>query len=384
MICVDSELSHRFRRQMPVTESCVYLDHAAVGPLTGPAAGAIRQYVEECVETGDKNWPAWAARVEQTRQAAADLLAAQPSEIALIHSTSEGITLVAEGLDWRAGDNVVIPAGEFPANVYPWLNLAQRGVELRQVEMPEREFDYQRIDEACDARTRLVSASWVGFANGYRLDPEVLSEIAHRHNAYFLLDAIQGMGVFPLDVTSMGIDFLSADGHKWMLGPEGAGIAYIRQDLLDQLRPCIVGWNSVVDRYNFQKIDMQLRPTAARYEAGSQNMVGQIGLGASLQMFVDLQLQTGELGRYVVGRTLELKQKLQQLDADVFDLPEENQTGILLFNLPGIAPEQVREKLVQENVICSCRGGRVRVAVHGYNQSQDFEKLLSLLGDMKG
>lgn len=380
----DTTLSQQFRRQMPVSRKCIYLDHAAVGPLTGPAADAINRYVQQCVDTGDRHWAQWYSQVEQTRAAGAQLIGATPEEVALVHSTSEGITLVAEGLDWKAGDNVVIPAAEFPANVYPWLHLKDRGVEVRRVEMADDHFDYQRLDDACDSRTRVVSASWVGFANGYRMDPGQVSEIARRHGAYFLLDAIQGLGVFPLDVQQSGVDFLSADGHKWMLGPEGAGLAYIRHELLDRLRPTIVGWNSVVDRYDFQKIDMNLRPMAARYEAGSQNMVGQIGLGASLQMFLDLGIQNGQLGQYVVGRTLAVKQQLQELGAEVFEIPAENQTGILLFNLPRIAPETVRERLLEHDVICSCRGGRVRLAIHGYNQSSDFDRLLEILESLIG
>ena len=378
----DSAVSQRFREQMPVTGQCAYLDHAAVGPLTGPAAQAMQKYIQQVVSTGDLNWPSWFAQVEDTRQSATELIGATTDEIALVHSTTEGITYVSEGLDWKAGDNVVIPAGEFPANVYPWMNLADKGVELRQVEMPAGNFDYQKLEDACDQRTRLVSVSWVGFANGYRLDPTIVADLAHRQGAYFLLDAIQGLGVFPLDVRQSNIDFLSADGHKWMLGPEGAGLAYIRQELLSELRPNIVGWNSVVDRYNFQKIDMTLRPVAARYEAGSQNMVGQIGLGASLRVFLDLKINEGEIAQQVVGRTLYLKQCLQDRGMEVLEIPTENQTGILLFNVPGIPPEIVRERLVQQNVICSCRGGKVRVAIHGYNQTEDFDRLLETLSEL--
>lgn len=379
---VDSQLSHEFRSQMPVTQHCVYFDHAAVGPLSGPATTAIQSYVQQCSTVGDKVWPQWFAGVENTRQSASQLLGANSDEIALVHSTTEGITIVAEGLDWKSGDNVVVPANEFPANVYPWLNLHERGVEVRRVDMPVGSFDYQRLDDACDQRTRLVSVSWVGFADGYRICPATVAELAHRNGALFLLDAIQGLGVFPMDVKEMDIDFLSADGHKWLLGPEGAGIAYIRAELLDQLRPNIVGWNSVEDRYDFQKIEMQLRASAGRYEAGSQNMVGQLGLGGSLDMFLKLNINNGQLGQYVVGRTLHLKEQLKSLGAEVFDVPVENQTGILLFEIPKVAPELVRERLLTADIVSSCRGGRVRVAVHGYNQTSDFENLLEVVASI--
>jgi len=369
---------------MPVTRDWVYLDHAAVGPLTELAAQAISDYVTNCSRSGDVHWPDWFAAVEQTRLSAARLINALPEEIALVHSTTEGITFVAEGIDWRSGDNVVIPAGEFPSNVYPWLNLQSRGVEVRQVEMPEAGFDYQRLEDACDLRTRVLSASWIGYANGYRTDPHILSQIAKRVGAYFVLDAIQGLGVFPLDVKSVGVDFLSADGHKWMLGPEGAGLAYIRRELLDELRPNIVGWNSVVGRYDFHNIDMQLIPAASRYEAGSQNMVGQIGLGGSLKTLLDHGLSsTSDLfAKRIVSQAIGLKQKLQELGAEVYSIPEEHQTGILLFQLPGHDPMSVREKLLAGKVVSSCRGGRNRLAIHAYNDQSDFDQVLGILSEL--
>lgn len=377
----DMPFWQHFRSEMPVSRKWAYLDHAAVGPLPLAATTAIATYLGQCSESGDVHWPEWAAAVERTRADAATLINATPDEIALVHSTTEGITLVAEGIDWRDGDNVVLPSGEFPSNVYPWLNLRHRGVEVRQVAMPEADFDYQRLADACDSRTRIVSASWIGFANGYRTDPATLAQIAHQAGAYLMLDAIQGLGVFPLDVRLADIDFLAADGHKWMLGPEGAGIAFIRRELLDHLRPNVVGWNSVVDRFDFQKIDMNLRPNAARYEAGSQNMIGQIGLGGSLQTLLEhgLSASSDLFAQRIVEQTLQLKQQLIDLGAEVYPIPAAHQTGILLFQVPGHDPAVVREKLLAAGVVSSCRGGRVRVAVHVYNDPSDFDRVLNVI-----
>lgn len=372
------------RSEMPIAERWAYFDHAAVGPLTRAAAEAIQRYATQCVESGDVPWPQWAAGVEQTRALAAAMIGALPEEIALVHSTTEGISLVAEGLDWQAGDNVVLPAGEFPTNVYPWLHLQSRGVEVRQVTMPNVVWDYQRLADACDQRTRLISCSWVGYANGFRCDPAIVGQIARRVGAYFLLDAIQGLGVFPLDVKTAGVDFLSADGHKWMLSPEGAGMAYIRHELLDRLRPMIVGWNSVVGRYDFQNLNLQLRPEAARYEAGTQNMIGQLAFGGSLQTLrqVGLTPSSWTLADQVLQSVASLTHQLQKVGAEVLELPAAARSGIVMFQLPGLDSTMVRQRLLDEGVVVSCRGGRLRAAVHAYNDDTDIERLTMVVEDL--
>lgn len=376
-----SHVQSSLRAEMPVAERWAYFDHAAVGPLTRAAAQAIQRYCGQVLESGDVHWPQWAADVEQTRAVAAELIGAQPTEIALVHSTTEGITMVSEGLDWRAGDNVVIPAGEFPTNIYPWLHLQERGVEVRQVKMPEIVWDYQRLADACDTRTRLISCSWVGYANGFRCDPMIVSQIARRFNAFFLLDAIQGLGVFPLDVKAAGIDFLSADGHKWMLSPEGAGLAYIRHDLLERLRPNIAGWNSVEGRFDFQNVQLQFRAEAARYEAGAQNMVGQLAFGGSLRTLrqAGLSANSWALAEQVLRSASYLTRQLVNLGAEVQELPEHVRSGIVMFQLPGHDPMIVRQKLLDAGVVVSCRAGRLRVAIHAYNDDSDFARLLNVL-----
>jgi cysteine desulfurase / selenocysteine lyase len=376
-----SHVQSSLRAEMPVAERWAYFDHAAVGPLTRAAAQAIQRYCAQVIESGDVHWPQWAADVEQTRAVAAELIGAQPTEIALVHSTTEGITMVSEGLDWRAGDNVVIPAGEFPTNIYPWLHLQERGVEVRQVKMPEIVWDYQRLADACDTRTRLISCSWVGYANGFRCDPMIVSQIARRFNAFFLLDAIQGLGVFPLDVKAAGIDFLSADGHKWMLSPEGAGLAYIRHDLLERLRPNIAGWNSVEGRFDFQNVQLQFRAEAARYEAGAQNMVGQLAFGGSLRTLrqAGLSANSWALAEQVLRSASYLTRQLVNLGAEVQELPEHVRSGIVMFQLPGHDPMAVRQKLLDAGVVVSCRAGRLRVAIHAYNDDSDFARLLNVL-----
>ena len=243
-----------FRRKMPVVEKWAYFDHAAVAPLSGPALQTLSAWSCEAASNGEVNWSAWRKRVEEVRDLAAKFVGADSTEIALIRNTTEGITLVAEGFPWKPGDNVVTPVGEFPTNLYPWLNLASRGIEVRQVPTVDERVDLEMLESACDERTRIVTISWVGFATGWRNDVDALAEIAHRHGAYLFLDAIQGLGVFPLDVRQTPVDFLAVDGHKWLLGPEGAGIFFVRRDNLELLQPMGVGWNSVQNEWDFSSL----------------------------------------------------------------------------------------------------------------------------------
>ncbi len=382
---VGAGVQTRLRAAMPVAQRWAYFDHAAIGPLTRAAAEAMGGYAAQASESGDVNWLEWSAGVERTRAAAAQLIGALPAEVALVHSTSEGISLVAEGLDWQSGDNVVLPAGEFPANIYPWLHLQSRGVEVRQVPMPTPALDYQRLADACDARTRLITCSWVGYATGYRCDPSLVGQIAKQKGTFFLLDAIQGLGVFPLDVRRAGIDFLSADGHKWLLGPEGAGLAYIRDELLERLRPPMVGWNSVIARYDFHAVDPTLRPEAARYEIGAQNMIGQLGFGGSLQTLLDLGLSptSWAVAEPVLASVDRLAVELQRRGAVVSLPPADLRSGIVMFDLPGHDPVAIRQHLLERGIVTSCRGGRVRVAVHAYNDESDFQQLYQAIEESR-
>lgn len=367
-----------WRVQMPVVDSWAYFDHAAVAPLPGPTAHRIQDFAWQAATQGDVDWLQWSADVEQLRASAADWLGAQSEEIAMIPNTSYGINIVAEGLDWQPGDNVVLPAGEFPSNLFPWLQQRDRGIEVRIVGQEQELPDLEKIDAAIDSRTRLVAASWVGYANGYRLDVDELVERAHRKKALVFLDAIQGLGVFPLDLARTRVDFMAADGHKWMLGPEGAGLAFVRHEHLQRLRCRTIGWNSVKNSHLFGGAQFDLRDSAARYEAGSANMVGLLAMHRSLKIFWDVIAQHGP--QAIGNRVLEL---VDLADASLsaagattrVPAKPENRSGIVTFTIPGVDPAAFRQQALQAGVVVSCRGGGVRASIHAYNNAADIEKL---------
>ncbi len=372
----------RFRQKMPVARRCCYLDHAAVAPLSGPAGEAISRWTEQAVHQGDLCWPQWEHRVEQVREVAARMLGADTDEIAFVANTSTGIGLVAEGFPWQTGDNLVTLANEFPSNQFPWMNLESRGVHTRRLPVTEGRVDPQAILQACDGRTRMISVSWVGYASGWRMDVESLVAAAHERGILVFLDAIQGLGVFPLDVARTGLDFLAADGHKWMLGPEGAGLLFVRREHLDRLRPLNVGWNSVRSGHDFSRCEFDLRPSAARYEGGSANMVGIAALGASLDLLVSCGLSPSDSP--IADRILEWNQqaieRLSRIGAVIRSpLREGNRSGILSFEVPGTNPAAVRRHCLERNVVLSVRHHWLRISPHAYNDQDDLERLVDAI-----
>ncbi len=329
-------------------------------------------------ENGDVNESRWTRRVEDVRRLAGQLLNADPLDVAFVKNTSEGVGIVAEGLPWKAGDNVVTAAEEYPANVYPWLNLQARGVDTRLVPSRGNKVAVEDVRAAVDGRTRLVSLSFVEFASGYRNDLDTIGSFCRERGVLFFVDAIQGLGVLPLDVGRSPIDFLAADGHKWLVGPEGAGVFYIRRELVDRLHAVGVGWNSVLDSFNFSRLDFRLKPHAGRWESGTLNVGGIMALGASLQLLLDAGIPA--VAERVLLLTEHLCEQARRAGLGVFSSREPaERSGIVSLLVPG-DPREVVRRCRAANVVISQRGGRVRVSPHAYNTTDELDRLMQLLG----
>ncbi len=378
MSAVIQQTRARLRAAMPVAERWAYFDHAAVAPVSGPAAAAMRTWVDQSATEGDTMWPEWGRQLKAMRQASASLIGATPEEITLVPNTTAGINLVAEGLDWRPGDNLVTLADEYPSNLYPWMHLADRGVETRRVPTADGVVDYDQLAAHCDERTRLITVSWVAFSNGCRRDLDAIAEIAARKGTLLFVDAIQGLGVFPLDVSRTPIDFLAADGHKWLLGPEGAGVAYIRRDRLPLLRATAVGAHSVVHAFDYTNIDLKLKPDASRYEGGSLNVPGMFGLGASIELLQSLGVEN--VAAAILDVTDQICGRLQESGFRVISPRAGHQrSGIVSFEFPGADLMAVRRHCLERQVALACRAGRIRVSAHAYNDAHDVERLIEAL-----
>jgi selenocysteine lyase/cysteine desulfurase len=365
------------RAEFPVTQRWAFLDHAAVAPLSGRARSALLTWADDLAANGVVGESRRLRQVEDVRRLAGRLLNADPHDVAFVKNTSEGIGFVAEGLPWQPGDNVVTAAEEYPANLYPWMNLAVRGVELRRVPSRGSRVEIDDIRAAVDARTRLVSLSFVEFASGFRNDLDAVGALCRERGLLFFVDAIQGLGVLPLDVQKTPIDFLAADGHKWLLGPEGAGLFYIRRELVERLHTVSVGWNSVVDAWDSARIDFRLKPHAERWENGTLNVGGILALGASLGLLLEIGVE--KLAERVLYLTEHLCEGARRRGLPVFSSRRDaDRSGIVSLALadPGALVRRCRDA----GVVVSARVGRLRVSPHAYNSTDDLDRLLDLLG----
>jgi selenocysteine lyase/cysteine desulfurase len=367
---------------MPVARKWAYLDHAAVAPITAPARATMTRWIDAAANEGDVVWPDLAREVNEARTTAARLIGADSDEITLVGSTTQGVNIVAEGIGWREGDNVVALDDEFPSNLYPWMNQADRGVETRMVPTRDGRVDYDQLEGLCDERTRVITISWVGYANGCRRDLKTLGEIAARRGSLLFVDAIQALGAFPLDVRQTPIDFLAADSHKWMLGPEGAGIAYIRRDRLPLLRPIGVGAHSVVQGSDYTHIELKLRDNASRYEGGAKNMAGLAGMGASLALFESIGV--ANLAASILDITDYACQRLAELGHRVISPRDDGQaSGIVSFEMPGVDVAAVRRHCLTRGVALAYRSGRIRISPHAYNNKADIDRLVDAIKSVK-
>lgn len=372
-----------YRSEFAVTQNLVFLNHAAVAPISNRARAKMVAYADDMAAFGNLHEAQWWGEVEEVRTNAARLLHANRSEIAFVKNTSEGISFIAEGFPWKVGDNVVIAAGEYPANVYPWMHLASRGVEVKTVPCRGVRVSIDDLAAAIDARTRLLSLSFVQFSTGYRSDLAAVGKLCKERGIDFCVDAIQGLGVFDIDVQRDQIDYLAADGHKWLVGPEGAGVFFIAADKLDKIRVSSMGWKSVVGWTDFSTIDYRLRPDAARFENGTFNVCGILGMGASIELFA--QVGQPEIERRIRAITDELVDRLPEIGAQLVSSRQGNEwSGIVSFILPDRDPLSVVRHCKRHGVVISTRAGRLRASPHFYNNSADLDRLIEAIRSFPG
>lgn len=364
----------RYADQFPVREHLTYLNHAAVAPLCKPAAEAMKRLADDCLQFGSLHYDQWMAAYEGLRVAAARLIGADRSEIALVKNTSEGIATIAMGLDWKPGDRIVGFQEEFPANLFPWQKLQQRGVSVTWLSVHD---PLDRIEEACRG-ARLLSISFVQYLSGYRSPLQAIGEICHRNHCVFIVDAIQGLGAFPLDVRACRIQALAADGHKWLLGPEGCGILYIDQALQERVEPVEFGWTNVAAYADYASRSMALRPDAGRYECGTLNTIGCFGLRAAIDFLLEVGLE------HIAPRVQRLADQIARgVEAKGYEIltprTPETGAGIVSFRKPGHEPGAIVRKLRTEKITAAPRAGWVRTSPHFYIRPGDIDRMIDLL-----
>ena len=371
----------------PVLKHWHFFNHAGVAPLPRVAGEALARYAEQA-QQGAYLGTGWYLDIEKLRVAAAALINAHRDEVAFVKNTSEGISIVANGIDWQWGDRIVTTAVEYPANIYPWMEVA-RSYGAKLVLVPEASDTRGRrfvpvdqiLREAADPRTRLVAVSHVEYASGQRHDIAAIGKFCRENKKLFCVDGIQTLGVLPVDVAAMHIDYLSADGHKWLLGPEGAGLFYCRRELIDRTRPLMVGWMNVVNAQDYGNYDYTLRPDAGRFECGSYNVAGLLALKASLDLL--RSIGTDAIAIRLKELTDRLIGGLQKKGYTVISPRGEGQwSGIVSFTSPVHKHDEIVRSLRKDHQTeIAVREGRLRVSPHFYNTEVQIDRLLGLLPD---
>ncbi len=368
----------RLRKEFPITKKYTFLDHACIGPLSRRAVEGMRTFVEDMHKNGGVHEDRWVEEVEKARGLAACLLGCQQEEVAFTKNTSEGISFVANGLEWEQGDNVVITNVEFPANVYPWMNLKEKGVEVRFVQEVEGRIPFEALQAMMDDRTRVVSLCFVEFTTGFRNDLKRIGNLCKERRIIFVIDAIQGLGALKLDVKEMGIDFLAADGHKWLMAPEGAGIFYARHEVMNKLAVKEVGWASVINKEDYLNYDFTLRPDASRFECGSLSTVCIFGLKGALELLLEAGI--GPIEERITELTGHLCEGLMKKGYSIYSSRREGETsGIVSFYSTRHNNSQIWNGLREKGIILSLRDGRLRASPHFYNTHEEIDRLLKYL-----
>jgi selenocysteine lyase/cysteine desulfurase len=368
----------------PILSQWDFFNHAGVAPLPKASADAMRTYAQQA-ESAAYLGTGWYRDIEKLRESAARLIGAHQDEIAFVKNTSEGVATVAGGIEWKAGDRIVTTGVEYPANVYPWMEVSRRfGVELEMVR-EETDSDGARrvplreiLEAAGRPRTRLVALSHVEYASGQRHDLAAIGRFCRERGILFAVDGIQSLGIIEVDVRAMNIDYLAADGHKWLLGPEGAGIFYCRRELLASTRPLIVGWMNVINAQDYGHYDYTLKPDAGRFECGTHNVPGLLGLKASVELLMSEGI--GEISTRIRSLTNHLIAAVRDKGYQVLSPRGQDEwSGIVSFISPRHNHEEIFRQLRKEKTEIAVREGRLRVSAHFYNTEEQIDRLVARL-----
>jgi selenocysteine lyase/cysteine desulfurase len=376
---VDNE--EKRREAFPICRNKIFMAHAAVTALPRVVADAVIRFIEESAANFE-NFAALLKSIQEARASAANLIGSSPEEIALIGPTSLGLSLFANGIDWRAGDEVICYLDDYPANVYPWLNLRSRGVTVRLLHPVETgALTAELVADALTSKTRLVALASCNFVSGYRIDLNAIGRLLREKAILFSVDAIQTLGAFPTTVEY--VDFLSADAHKWMLGPLAIGIVYVRRECFDLCRPTLLGsWNVKAPGFIAQE-EIEFQPTAQRYEPGAMNVMGIFGMKAAIDLLLEIGIAS--VAERILTITAQLAGGLQGLGFTLLSSAGgPNASGIVTVSRPGTDMEALFERLTAANIVCSSRQDRqrrhyIRFSPHFYNTEAEVDQVLKVI-----
>ncbi|MCW8920871.1 MAG: aminotransferase class V-fold PLP-dependent enzyme [Sedimenticola sp.] len=369
-----------YSEEFQLDENIIYLNHAAVAPWPVRTALGICQFAQENATLGAQNYPGW-MKVEQELREHLRWLINAPSvdDIALQKSTSEALSTIAYGLSWQAGDNVVLYRQEFPSNRIVWQTLEQFGVKCRLVDIDGSDNPEEALTACCDEQTKLLSVSSVQYASGLRMDLEKLGVFCKKNQILFCIDAIQSLGALPFDLKNVNADFVVADGHKWMLGPEGIALLYINPNLRDALKLNQFGWHMIESAGDYDTLDTAPAKTGRRFECGSPNMLGIHALNSSLSLIKEIGLD--QITAAITANTLQLHELVRshkRLEL-ISNTEKQRLSGIVTFKVHDGDHRQIYQELMHRGVICALRGGGIRFSPHFYTSGEKIAAAIQIL-----
>lgn len=366
------------RSDFAVTSHYTYLNHAAVGVLPRQTRGAIDAFVRGQAEGGVMGVFQTEARMPEFRKTVGAFIGATGDEIAILRNTGEAATILAQGIDWKPGDEVILPNNEFPSNAIPWLALRDRGVNVKRIDATTERLTPDVLRKHITKRTRVVTVSWVGYADGYRYDLESLAQITHEAGALLCVDVIQALGAFPFDVRALNIDAAYGGGQKWLMGLQGVGFLYLKSELLDRIALALPGWRSMHDMWDFLAYDQPPIENASRFEAATPNFVGALSLATSIDLLH--QASPTKIATHVLDLTDRLCDGLSRIGAELLtERGDGISSGIVTFRMPGCDSIELGRALQKEGVVTTWRANGIRIAPHGYNTPEEIDRVVDLL-----
>jgi selenocysteine lyase/cysteine desulfurase len=373
-------MNETWRALFPVTERAIYLNHAAVSAPPIPTIQAIQSQLADVSHNGSVNFRNWLAVKENARRLVAAMLGARPEQVAFLRNTSDGLSTVAKGLEWKPGDNLVTFRNEFPSNLYPWLRIRDvLGVEIRMCEERDGRVDLDELVSLIDARTRLVAISQIQYASGFRADLERIGRAARAHDALLVVDVIQGLGVVPIDVERELVDVAAAACHKWLLTPEGVGLLYLSHRARERIQPTLVGWTSVPDPDDYGNSEQGWNRGTLAWETGTGPVSLLHGLEASLKLLNEVGV--AEIQSHLEVLTDHLCERLNDTD---YEVVSSRQTGeksqiVCIRHAARVSSLALYAHLKQRNIITAARGDRLRISPHFYNNLEEVDELVEAL-----
>jgi cysteine desulfurase/selenocysteine lyase len=368
-----SPMNADLRALFPITEHALYLNHAAVSPPPVSTINAVEAQLRDVAENGSLNFRKWLAVKERSRQLLANLLGARPEQVAFMRNTSDGLSTVANGLHWNAGDNIVTFRGEFPSNVYPWVRIRNTlGIEVRMAEERAGRIDLEELENLIDNRTRVVAISHVQFGSGFR-----------RLDALLVVDVIQSAGVMPIDVAGELIDVAAGACHKWLLTPEGIGYLYLSDRARERIEPTLVGWISVPQPEDYNNFDQDWNRGTLAWETGTGPTALFYGLEASLNLLTKTGVHA--TAAYLEQLTDHLCDRLRNSNYDIVSsrLPGEKSQIVCIRHLGDLTPLVLYSHLKKRRIVTAPRGDRLRISPHFYNTIAEIDELVeTLMSDM--